>query len=129
MSETLLLQARKNIQRGDQERARALLAQLIKEDPRNVQAWMLLAEAVDTKGQATFCLEQALKLDPSNSTALKWLAILNPAQYAQPEPEPPSPPAAMMKEGCRRSDSLARCSASPLLWVKMTSTSYPFDCR
>jgi peptide/nickel transport system permease protein len=92
MNNTSLKQAQDLLQKKDRSTARKFLIQLIKEEPRNVQAWMLLAEAVDTKDQAIYCLEYAFKLDPQNSTALKWLTVLSPEKYLLPEPEPPSVP-------------------------------------
>jgi len=94
MSKTLLIQAQEILQKGDRVHARTILVRIIKQEPRNVQAWMLLAEAADTKEQAIYCLERALSLDPQNSTALKWLAVLSPEKYTLPEPEPPSIPSA-----------------------------------
>ena len=94
MSHKLIKQAQENLQKEDRVKARTLLVRLIKQEPRNVQAWMLLAEAVDTKEQAIYCLEHTLKLDPQNPTALKWLAVLNPEKYSLPQPEPLSAPAA-----------------------------------
>ena len=94
MSETLLRQAQEILQKEDRVNARTLLVRLIEQEPRNVQAWMLLAEAVDTKEQAIYCLERALKLDPQNTTTLKWLSILNPDKDSLSEPEHPSAPAA-----------------------------------
>jgi len=98
MSEKILKQAQETLQKEDRVNARTLLVRLIKQEPRNVRAWMLLAEAVDTKEQAIYCLEHALKLDPHNSTALNWLAVLNPEKYSPLESTPPSVPATGVPE-------------------------------
>ena len=85
MTDKLLFQAREALQRGIRARARAILTYSLKKEPNNVEAWLLLAEAVKTKEQAVFCLEQVLKIDPQNNTAKKWLTVLEPEQYAQHE--------------------------------------------
>lgn len=54
-----LEQARIAIQQGDREKARAILASLVKTEPQNSNAWLLLAEVLDNPQQASYCRERA----------------------------------------------------------------------
>lgn len=60
---------------GNVEEARALLKQVLDYDPRNVRAWLQLADAVSTSKHAMLCLEKALKLEPDNEQARQKLAM------------------------------------------------------
>ena len=85
----LLQQGIAAIQAGQKKEAQALLAQLVKTEPHNSQAWLWLAAAVDQKEQRRYCLRRTLALDPVNSIARQALA-----QVAEPPPPlPPSPSA------------------------------------
>ncbi len=93
MSDYLLQQAKDAILSWDRTEARTILGQLIKQEPRNVEAWLLLAEAVETKEQAIYCMEHTLKIDPRNPTARKWLGVLKPEVTPKPKPSLSKPPA------------------------------------
>jgi hypothetical protein len=54
-----LEQARIAIQQGDREKAKAILANLVKTEPQNSNAWLLLAEVLDNPQQASYCRERA----------------------------------------------------------------------
>jgi hypothetical protein len=54
-----LEQARIAIQQGNREKARAILANLVKTEPLNSNAWLLLAEVLDNPQQASYCRERA----------------------------------------------------------------------
>jgi len=54
-----LEQARIAIQQGDREKARTILASLVKTEPQNSNAWLLLAEVLDNPQQASYCRERA----------------------------------------------------------------------
>lgn len=72
----ILREAHVALLRGDKARSRQLLSTLIRSDPRNEKAWLLLAEAVDDKDQAIYCLERVLFLNRRNALARRWLACL-----------------------------------------------------
>lgn len=55
----LLEQARLAIQQGDRAKAIAILANLVKSEPQNSDAWLLLAEVLDNPEQASYCRERA----------------------------------------------------------------------
>lgn len=52
-------QARVAIQQGDRTKARDILASLVKTEPQNYNAWLLLAEVLDNPQQAAYCRERA----------------------------------------------------------------------
>jgi tetratricopeptide (TPR) repeat protein len=71
--------------------ARTLLKQLLKQDPTNLNAWLLGAHVVESRSDSIRCYERALQIDTNNTFAKKKLAEL---QALPPEPAPvvhPSP--------------------------------------
>lgn len=52
-------QARIAIQQGNRAKAREILANLVKAEPQNSNAWLLLAEVLDNPQQAAYCRERA----------------------------------------------------------------------
>lgn len=52
-------QARVAIQQGDRAKARDILASLVKTEPQNYNAWLLLAEVLENPQQAAYCRERA----------------------------------------------------------------------
>ena len=71
-----LAAAREAIRQNDIERARNLLAGLVKGEPTNEQAWFMLAKVVERDDQTIYCLRRTLKLNPDNRSALIWLQSL-----------------------------------------------------
>lgn len=69
--------------------ARTLLKQLLKQDPTNLNAWLLGAHVVESRSDAIRCYERALQVDPNNTFAKQKLAEL---QALPPEPAPVKPP-------------------------------------
>lgn len=65
--------------------ARALLAQVVKQDPTNTPAWLYLGAAVDTSAQRRACLERVLALDLDNAVAQRALARLTAKSEPQTE--------------------------------------------
>lgn len=62
-----LEQARIAIQQGDREKAKAILANLVKTEPQNSNAWLLLAEVLDNPQQASYCRERAQSIFKSQA--------------------------------------------------------------
>ena len=58
------------------------MAEVIRQEPRNEAAWLLLADAVERKEHAIDCLERVLKFNPNSQVARKKLAILNEVGYS-----------------------------------------------
>ncbi|MBN2149111.1 MAG: ABC transporter permease subunit, partial [Anaerolineales bacterium] len=93
MSATLFEEARAAIQRGERIHARKLLRSLLMTDPRNEQAWLLMARVVDSQEQVVDCLERALKINPQNlATARALEALRHPHPVHVQAPAAPLPP-------------------------------------
>jgi predicted secreted Zn-dependent protease len=78
---------------GHREQAREALKALLREDPINADAWLVLAQVADSKQDAVLCLERVVRLQPENQRALNTLARLKdspPASAAAPEPIRPA---------------------------------------
>ena len=67
------------VKRGEREKARTLLTQVVEQDETNEQAWLWLSGAVDTDEERRVCLENVLALNPNNAAAQRGLARLGPA--------------------------------------------------
>lgn len=57
----------------DKVRARSLLAQAVKEDPKNKNAWLWLSRAVEDEQQQVACFHKVLEIDPQNEYAKRGL--------------------------------------------------------
>jgi ABC-type dipeptide/oligopeptide/nickel transport system permease subunit len=64
------------IRRNDFEKARHLLALLVKSDPNNEAAWLTLAKVVEQDDQIIYCLQQVVRINTDNQPARKWLESL-----------------------------------------------------
>ena len=58
---------------GDTQTAITILRDLIKQHPRDVDAWLALAEIVEKPEQAKQCWERVLQIDPDNQIAIQKL--------------------------------------------------------
>jgi hypothetical protein len=84
-------QAQSALNRNDTASARSLLKSIIQQEPGNVAAWLLLADAIEQPDRAKQCLERVLKLDPFNPIALKKLDELeNPFAELYAFDQPPA---------------------------------------
>jgi hypothetical protein len=100
-------------QAGDRNTALELLQKALGENPRDVDAWLYLAQVVKTPEKKRECYRRVLRIQPDNAAALDGLAELDaeaarakeeipaaqaqeklPAARAKEEPRIPSPPAA-----------------------------------
>ena len=59
---------------GDAKHAQHLLAGMLKADPRDVRAWVLMAEAQTDPKRRQECLDRALQIDPHNEIARLLMA-------------------------------------------------------
>ncbi len=64
------------LQQRDRNRARDLLARLIKLNPSRVDYWVWMSTVVDSPKERVFCLKEALRLDPQNVMARRGLTVL-----------------------------------------------------
>jgi len=77
-----LQQAIAFIKSGDKEHGKRLLAEIVKNDPRNLNAWLWLSSCVNNDEQRIYCLHKVLEIDPSHQAALSALSKLQ--QLEQP---------------------------------------------
>jgi hypothetical protein len=83
--------------------ARALLHDLIREDPDFLDAWLWMSVAVDSLDQASICLDNVLRIEPGNSAAASALYRIRVPELAI--------------ERQRTRLRLARDLATSLLWI------------
>ena len=82
-SQSALTEAIAAARAGDRSHARELLSKLLRADSANPECWIWMSSVVDSEREKIYCLESALKIDPSNRSALRGLLILgarNPAE-------------------------------------------------
>jgi tetratricopeptide (TPR) repeat protein len=75
-------------QAGQTEIARQMLGQVIRQDPKNEEAWLWLSTVVGKEEDRIRCLRQVLAINPNNRHAIGELEALG----ALPPPETPPPP-------------------------------------
>ena len=92
-------QAKAAASAGNPKAGIAILRDALKQDPRNVDIWLALAEIVENPEQANQCLERVLQIDPDNSIARQKLYGEQPNEFdflfetdenviQAPDPEP-----------------------------------------
>ena len=72
------------VKSGELTKAKQALAWVIKRDPKNINAWLLLAEVMDDHNAKTDCYTRVLKLDPNNQVAKDGLDLMD---ISKPQPE------------------------------------------
>ena len=97
-SQDLVAHVQAMLREGKRIEARTFLTQTLKADPRNVSAWLWLAETLDSDQQRIQALEQCLRINPNNPMAMKALSFFKsrqtpeaPAQAEQPTTDQPHP--------------------------------------
>ncbi|HSD83984.1 MAG TPA: hypothetical protein VLG46_09010, partial [Anaerolineae bacterium] len=107
MSSTLppaLQRAAAYLRAGQPHLARPLLIEVVKQQPRSEEAWLLLSEAVVEPRQKIDCLQRVLRLNPGNVAAqvkLRQLLAPPPVALVTPPPAPPLRPAPPVRESAR----------------------------
>lgn len=81
LMDTDLRQAITLIKSGDKKGGGQLLAEIVKKDPRNVNAWLWLSSCVNSNEQRIYCLKKVLEIEPNHTVAQSALSKLQ-----QPEP-------------------------------------------
>jgi len=61
--------ARLALEQGDRFQARDHLAELLKEDPDNIEYWLLMSTVVESNKERVYCLKKVLDRDPGNQDA------------------------------------------------------------
>lgn len=80
MGMSALAEIRKLVNQGERRSAQRELARLLKSDPANRDAWLLLAGLIEDPARKADCYRHVLEIDPGNKTAQKALEWL----YTQP---------------------------------------------
>lgn len=89
--QTLLANAVAAIGLGDHGTGQRLLAQLLRDDPNNAQAWLWMSEVAATAAQRRECVIHALLADPMDPAARAALDRLDARTTSSASP-PPAPP-------------------------------------
>jgi tetratricopeptide (TPR) repeat protein len=82
------------IKNGDNDSARALLQDILMNDPNNPaleQGWLYYAQVAENKEETIYCLQKVLEFNPNNQRARLDLAKLQ--GITLPPPSPPGKPA------------------------------------
>ena len=72
----MLEDARTAVKAGDLARARELLTEYFKVEPKNPDAWLWMSAAVTTETERRACLKRALAIDPKNKAAILGLRLM-----------------------------------------------------
>ncbi len=59
------------VKKGDNEQAREILKDILREDQNNETAWLYMITCAKTKGEFRRCVREVLRINPENETALK----------------------------------------------------------
>lgn len=99
MAENSLQEAIAALKAGRRKQARAILAHLLRQDPRNEEAWLWLSGAVERDSERLLCLHQVLAINPNNERARRGVELLLSKGVTLPplvpaEPAPAVPPSA-----------------------------------
>ncbi|MCE1254936.1 MAG: hypothetical protein LWX83_15485, partial [Anaerolineae bacterium] len=63
------------VDQKDVERARDLFTRLIKQNPNKAEYWVWLSSLVPTAKEKTYCLQEALRIDPKSYITRRGLAL------------------------------------------------------
>lgn len=96
MNTLAIEEAQQSIKDGEEARARRILAEILLNDPRNEQAWLLLSQVV-TVEKAIESLERVLRINPDNQEAKDRLEALIPL-FVPPIPTPEISEAEMVNQ-------------------------------
>jgi tetratricopeptide (TPR) repeat protein len=72
-SQDAISQAKKAASENDFAAAQQILKKVLTNDPKNIEAWLFLAEVVEKPEIKVKCLERVLKIDPGNDDARQRL--------------------------------------------------------
>ncbi|MFQ5922221.1 MAG: tetratricopeptide repeat protein [Anaerolineales bacterium] len=75
-TQSMFMEAIAAAQAGNRVRARSLLTKLLKTDSSVVDYWVWMSSVVESKREKIYCLESALKLDPTNRAVLRGLTLM-----------------------------------------------------
>jgi hypothetical protein len=98
---TMLEQAVAHIRAGEIEKASPLLIEVLKQNPRDENAWLWMSRCVTEIEQKRYCFEKVLKLNPQNQHAIRSLSYLNRpvSPPTQPKVSQQEPVQSVQKQG------------------------------
>ncbi len=68
------------IEKGEENRAREMLAEMIRREPNNPRYYMWMSTLAETKRERVAALKEALRLDPNNATIRRGLVLMGELQ-------------------------------------------------
>lgn len=74
--DSIFKEVRKAVDEGDRARARDLLTRALRRDQDDVNVWLWMSAVVDTPKERVYCLQEALRIDPSNAAARRGLNLM-----------------------------------------------------
>jgi hypothetical protein len=87
----MLEQAIAHIRAREIEKARPLLIEWLKQNPRDENAWLWMSGCVTEAEQKRYCLEKVLKINPQNQYAIRGLRHLTTSVSPPTQPTPTQP--------------------------------------
>lgn len=76
------------IKAGDTEKGKQLLSEVIKQNPRDENAWLWMTRCVTTTEQKKYCFDRVLQINPQNQHAIEGLRRLNIPAISEPPTQP-----------------------------------------
>jgi len=86
--ETMFQETIAAVEAGERTRARDLLTRLLKIRQDNPDYWLWMSCVVETQRERLYCLNEAIKLDPSNAAARRGLMIAGAASLDETQVVP-----------------------------------------
>ncbi|MFZ5858429.1 MAG: tetratricopeptide repeat protein [Chloroflexota bacterium] len=115
-----LQQAISLIKSGNKKGGGQLLAEIVKKDPHNINAWLWLTSCVDLNEQRIYCLKKVLEVDPNHNVARSALLKLQQSQQ-------PSEQEILGKSSARQqqaNNTQSRKTTHPVSNTKTTSPTF-----
>jgi hypothetical protein len=85
---SMLEEAVAHIRAGNIEQARPLLVEVIKQNPRDENAWLWMTKCVTEPEKKRYCFERVLQINPQNQHAIRGLERLSNPVSLDPPTQP-----------------------------------------
>lgn len=76
VEDSIFKEVRKAVEEGDRSRARDLLTRALRRDQSDINVWLWMSAVVDTPKERVYCLQEALRIDPTNAAAKRGLNMM-----------------------------------------------------
>lgn len=119
--ESILWEAILALQRGERERAGALLVRYTRTNPESAEGWLWLSRCLEDPREIEFCLRKARQLDPAQAasfTGQPAAAVQHGAEPPVASSLPPSPEAPAAQTKVKRQ---ARSTIRPAVWIGLAA--------